>query len=212
MAEHEHGCGYEHEHPHGADGDAGCHCSGSGSELVRFSVTAPDDLLRRFDEQIARRGDVANRSEAVRDLIRASIAKEQMRTPDEHVIGSLTMIYDHHTGDLTRRLDEVQHDYTDEIVSTMHVHLDHHNCLEILALKGRGERVYELADRLLGLRGAKNPRKVGPFFVLCIIGLVLGLVGLGMSLAQGTFDLWSLVSVVIVAVCLYLSAQVKKQA
>ena len=116
MAEHEHGCGYEHEHPHGADGDAGCHCSGSGSELVRFSVTAPDDLLRRFDEQIARRGDVANRSEAVRDLIRASIAKEQMRTPDEHVIGSLTMIYDHHTGDLTRRLDEVQHDYTDEII------------------------------------------------------------------------------------------------
>lgn len=106
MAEHEHGCGYEHEHPHGADGDAGCHCSGSGSELVRFSVTAPDDLLRRFDEQIARRGDVANRSEAVRDLIRASIAKEQMRTPDEHVIGSLTMIYDHHTGDLTRRLAE----------------------------------------------------------------------------------------------------------
>ena len=97
MAEHEHGCGYEHEHPHGADGDAGCRCSGSGSELVRFSVTAPDDLLRRFDEQIARRGDVANRSEAVRDLIRASIAKEQMRTPDEHVIGSLTMIYDHHT-------------------------------------------------------------------------------------------------------------------
>ena len=59
-------------------------------------------------------------------------------------------------GDLTRRLDEVQHDYTDEIVSTMHVHLDHHNCLEILALKGRGERVYELADRLLGLRGVKH--------------------------------------------------------
>ena len=68
MAEHEHGCGYEHEHPHGADGDAGCHCSGSGAELVRFSVTAPDDLLRRFDEQIARRGDVANRSEAVQSL------------------------------------------------------------------------------------------------------------------------------------------------
>ncbi len=153
MAEHEHAC--EHEHPHGPTGDVGCRLSGSASELVRFSVTAPDDLLRLFDEQIARRGDVANRSEAVRDLIRASIAKEQMRTPDEQVIGSLTMIYDH-TGDLTRRLDEVQHDYTDEIVSTMHVHLDHHNCLEILALKGRGERVYELADRLLGLRGVKH--------------------------------------------------------
>ena len=144
------------EHEHGAVEEASCRCGGSGSELVRFSVTAPDDLLRRFDEQIARRGDVANRSEAVRDLIRASIAKEQMRTPDEQVIGSLTMIYDHHTGDLTRRLDEVQHDYTDEIVSTMHVHLDHHNCLEILALKGRGKRVYELADRLLGLHGVKH--------------------------------------------------------
>lgn len=131
-------------------GEASC------SELVRFSVTAPEDLLRKFDDQIARRGDVANRSEAVRDLIRASLVKEELRTPDEQVIGSLTMIYDHHTGDLTRRLDEVQHDYTSEIVSTMHVHLDHHNCLEILALKGRGARVYELADRLLGLRGVKH--------------------------------------------------------
>ncbi|WP_297034829.1 nickel-responsive transcriptional regulator NikR, partial [uncultured Enorma sp.] len=72
------------------------------------------------------------------------------------VIGSLSMIYDHHTGDLTRRLDEVQHDYTAEIVSTMHVHLDHHNCLEILALRGKGERVYELADKLLALRGVKH--------------------------------------------------------
>ena len=74
----------------GSDGDC---CS----ELVRFSVTAPNDLLRRFDEQIARRGDVANRSEAIRDLIRASLVKEEQRTPDEQVIGSLTMIYDHHT-------------------------------------------------------------------------------------------------------------------
>ncbi len=119
-------------------------------------MTAPEDLLRRFDERIARRGDVANRSEAVRDLIRASLVKEQLRTPNAQVIGSLTMVYDHHTGDLTQRLDAIQHDYTDEIVSTMHVHLDHHNCLEIIALKGRGERVYELADRLLGLRGVRT--------------------------------------------------------
>ena len=150
MAEH------EHAHNHGADDDAAAATAAPAPSWSAFRSPRPDDLLRRFDEQIARRGDVANRSEAVRDLIRASIAKEQMRTPDEHVIGSLTMIYDHHTGDLTRRLDEVQHDYTDEIVSTMHVHLDHHNCLEILALKGRGERVYELADRLLGLRGVKH--------------------------------------------------------
>ncbi len=129
--------------------------SGS-SELTRFSIAVPEDLLRAFDARIARRGDAANRSEAIRDLIRASLVKEDERTPDAEVIGSLTMIYDHHTGDLTRRLDEVQHDYALEIVSTMHVHLDHHNCLEILALKGRGERVYELADRLLGLRGVHH--------------------------------------------------------
>lgn len=116
----------------------------------------PTDLLEAFDTQIARRGDGANRSEAIRDLIRSSLVKQELRTPDAQVIGSLTMIYDHHTGDLTRRLDEIQHDYTAEIVSTMHVHLDHHNCLEILALRGKGERVYELADKLLGLRGVKH--------------------------------------------------------
>ncbi len=116
----------------------------------------PADLLEAFDTQIARRGDGANRSEAIRDLIRSSLVKQELRTPDAQVIGSLTMIYDHHTGDLTRRLDEIQHDYTTEIVSTMHVHLDHHNCLEILALRGKGKRVYELADKLLGLRGVKH--------------------------------------------------------
>ncbi len=129
--------------------------AGTG-ELVRFSIAVPEDLLRAFDAQIARGEGAANRSEAIRDLIRSSLVREELRTPDAQVIGSLTMIYDHHTGDLTRRLDEIQHDYTAEIVSTMHVHLDHHNCLEILALKGLGARVYELADKLLGLRGVHH--------------------------------------------------------
>ena len=129
--------------------------AGTG-ELVRFSIAVPEDLLRAFDAQIARGEGAANRSEAIRDLIRSSLVREELRTPDAQVIGSLTMIYDHHTGDLTRRLDEIQHDYTAEIVSTMHVHLDHHNCLEILALKGLGARVYEFADKLLGLRGVHH--------------------------------------------------------
>lgn len=128
----------------------------ASGELARFSIAIPTDLLAAFDAQIGRSGGSANRSEAIRDLIRASLVADELRTPDAEVIGSLTMIYDHHTGDLTRRLDEIQHGYTSEIVSTMHVHLDHHNCLEILALKGRGERVYELADRLLALRGVKH--------------------------------------------------------
>lgn len=128
--------------------------SSNSGDLVRFSIAVPADLLTRFDRQIGSRG--SNRSEAIRDLMRSSLVKDELRSPDAEVIGSLTMIYDHHTGDLTRRLDEIQHDYTHEIVSTMHVHLDHHNCLEILALKGRGERVYELADKLLGLRGVAH--------------------------------------------------------
>ena len=131
-------------------------CPENAGELVRFSVAVPGEMLAGFDALIARRGDARNRSEAIRDLMRAALVRENLRTPDEQVIGSLTMIYDHHTGDLTRRLDEVQHDYTDEIVSTMHVHLDHHNCLEILALRGKGARVYELADKLLGLRGVHH--------------------------------------------------------
>ena len=129
---------------------------GTTGELARFSIAIPEELLAAFDAQIARGGGPANRSEAIRDLIRASLVKDELRRPDAEVIGSLTMIYGHHTGDLTRRLDAVQHDYTAEIVSTMHVHLDHHNCLEILALRGQGSRVYELADKLLGLRGVKH--------------------------------------------------------
>lgn len=122
-------------------------------ELVRFSVAVPDDMLNDFDALIARRGEARNRSEAIRDLMRAALVRDRARTPMAQVIGSLTMIYDHHVTDLARRLGDIQHEYTDEIVSTMHVHLDHHNCLEILAVKGTGARVYELADKLLGMRG-----------------------------------------------------------
>ena len=125
-------------------------------DLVRFSIAVPEELLRAFDARIAQRGDGVNRSEAIRDLMRASLVRDEATTPDAQVIGSLTMIYDHHTGDLTRKLDEIQHDYTAEIVSTMHVHLDHHNCLEILAVRGTGARVHELANKLLGLRGVHH--------------------------------------------------------
>ena len=129
---------------------------GSNGELVRFSVAVPDDMLNDFDALITRRGEARNRSEAIRDLMRAALVRDRARTPTAQVIGSLTMIYDHHVTDLARRLGDIQHEYTDEIVSTMHVHLDHHNCLEILAVKGTGARVYELADKLLGMRGVHH--------------------------------------------------------
>ena len=126
------------------------------SDLVRFSVTIPQTLLTEFDAYAARRGTVANRSEALRDLMREKLVEEDLRTPEEEVVGSITMVYDHHTPDLTRKLDEIQHAYIHEIVSAMHVHLDHKNCLEIIAVRGKGEAVYRLADCLLGVKGVAH--------------------------------------------------------
>lgn len=128
------------------------------SSLVRFSVAIPEGLLEEFDAHSARRGMHANRSEAIRDLIRERMAEEDTGDPDEEVVGSLTMVYDHHVTGLAAKLHEVQHDHMHEIVSTMHVHLDHHNCLEVLALRGASERVHALADLLLGIKGVRYGR------------------------------------------------------
>lgn len=125
------------------------------NDLVRFSATVPEELLAQFDQYAMRRGSGSNRSEAIRDIMREKLVQEAMVSPREPVVGSITMVYSHHSGDLTRRLDEIQHDNADLIMSTLHVHLDHDNCLEILAVHGCGMRVYELSDKLLGLRGVK---------------------------------------------------------
>ncbi len=126
------------------------------SDLVRFSVAIPSALLGDFDAFAARRGITVNRSEAIRDLMREKLAENELDEPDAEVVGSITMVYDHHMPDLTHKLDEVQHDHIPLIVSTMHVHLDHHNCLEILAVRGRSSEVHELADCLLGIKGVRH--------------------------------------------------------
>lgn len=126
------------------------------SDLVRFSVAIPSTLLGEFDAFAARRGISVNRSEVIRDLMREKLAENELDEPDAEVVGSITMVYDHHIPDLTHKLDEVQHDHIPLIVSTMHVHLDHHNCLEILAVRGRSSEVYKLADCLLGIKGVRH--------------------------------------------------------
>ena len=131
------------------------------SNLVRFSVAVPDALLQRFDRYAARRGGFANRSEAIRDLIREQLVDDEVLTsPDAEVVGSITMVYSHHVPGLSDRLDEVQHGHTDIIISTMHVHLDHENCLETLAVKGPSSEVHDLADRLLGIKGVRHGKLV----------------------------------------------------
>lgn len=130
------------------------------SNLVRFSVAIPEDLLDSFDAYAARRGSYANRSETIRDLMREKLVEEAASMPDGEVVGSITMVYDHHTAGLTSKLDDVQHDNIPVIVSTTHVHLDHHNCLEILAVRGTGREVRELADKLLGIKGVRHGKLV----------------------------------------------------
>ena len=124
--------------------------------LKRFSISMDEELLARFDKFIRERRYV-NRSEAVRDLIRRELVSDEW-AQDKEVAGVVTMVYDHHTPGLAARLDKIQHRHHTEIVSTMHVHLDHENCLEIIAVRGQGRIVANMADCMLGLKGVRHGR------------------------------------------------------
>ncbi|MGC1462633.1 MAG: nickel-responsive transcriptional regulator NikR, partial [Terracidiphilus sp.] len=117
------------------------------------------DLLKRFDRSIKRRG-YTNRSEAFRDLIRDKLVTEQTAAPNATVVGTVTLIYDHHAYGITEKLTEVQHENHDLVVSTSHAHLDHESCLEVLIVHGQSARVAQFADRLIGLKGVQHGRLV----------------------------------------------------
>lgn len=124
-------------------------------QTIRFGISLDADLLEQFDELCEKRGS-PNRSEAIRDLIRATLVQDKWQQETSFVAGTLTMVYDHHKSDLAQRLTEQQHDYHDLIVATLHVHLDHNNCLEVLVLKGQAQRLQALADSLLSIKGVKT--------------------------------------------------------
>ena len=126
------------------------------SELVRFTVAMPEDLMRSFDDYAARRGNANNRSEAVRDLVRNALIEEQVEDPESLIFGTLTMVYNHHQNDLHEKLYEIQHEHLEEIVSTVHVHLDHESCLEVILMRGKSKVIREIADALLGMKGVNN--------------------------------------------------------
>lgn len=128
--------------------------------LVRFGIAMDSDLLERFDSFVAERGTAANRSEAVRDLVRQALIDSEVVEDDSEVVGTITMVFNHHTSDLNDKLDNVQHDHFNEIISTMHVHLDAHNCLEVIVLKGKKSTVSRIADALLGTKGVKHGKLV----------------------------------------------------
>jgi len=127
--------------------------------LSRIGVAIDDDLLRRFDAHIQQTG-YENRSEAFRDLIRATLAVEAAKNPNEKAMGTLTLLYDHHVGGLTGKLTELQHDSESVILSTMHIHVTHHLCLEVIVLRGLVGELEQLAGALGSLRGVQHAKLV----------------------------------------------------
>ncbi len=119
---------------------------------IRFGVSLDSDLLERFDALCEERS-YQTRSEAIRDLIRNTLVQQEWEDSGKDVAATLTLIYDHHKSDLAQRITNAQHDVHHLIITTLHVHLDHHNCMEVLVLKGPGADVRELAQRLISTKG-----------------------------------------------------------
>jgi CopG family nickel-responsive transcriptional regulator len=127
--------------------------------LSRIGIALDSDLLKRFDRSIGRRG-YTNRSEAFRDLIRDRLVTEQTAAPEATVVGTVTLIYDHHASGITEKLTEAQHEHHELVVSTSHAHLDHDSCLEVLIVHGKSAQVAHFADQLIGLKGVQHGRLV----------------------------------------------------
>ncbi len=127
-------------------------------ELARIGVSLESGLLRQFDKIITEKR-YGNRSEAIRDLIRDHLVEVQI-DQNRIVVGTLTIVYDHHRPNLTEKLVEAQHQLGGKVLSSMHVHLDHHNCLEVVVVKGRSREVRDFANGILSLRGVNHGQLV----------------------------------------------------
>lgn len=129
------------------------------AEVARIGIAIGEDLLKEFDQLIAGRG-YANRSEAFRDLIRNELVNEISGSSDSEVCGTITLVYDHHVRLLLEKLNSLQHDYHSAILTTVHVHLDHDNCMEVILVKGKSSLVRNLANTLIATKGVKHGRFV----------------------------------------------------
>ncbi len=123
--------------------------------IKRFSISLDEKLLTKFDNFISRRQYV-NRSEAIRDMIRKSFVRAEWENIDKEVIGVISLVYDHHQPQLQERVTDLQHKYHHNIISTTHIHMDHHNCLEVIIIRGKSPEVQKLAEKLNAIRGVKD--------------------------------------------------------
>jgi CopG family transcriptional regulator, nickel-responsive regulator len=122
--------------------------------LKRFTVSMEENLLDDFDNFIKDR-NYRNRSEALRDLIRGRIIEKEWQA-DKDVMGVISLVYDHHQHKLQEKVTELQHDFHSRIISTTHVHMDHHNCLEVIIVRGKAGEVRNLSNNLKAMRGVRN--------------------------------------------------------
>ncbi len=126
----------------------------------RFGVSLPPELLEKFDEKIEKEM-YTNRSEAIRDLIRSSLVEDRWKgSEDEEVVGALTLVYDHEKRGISDKLTDLQHEDYAHVVSSMHVHLDKHHCMETLVIEGKADQVQKISDRLISTKGVKHGKLV----------------------------------------------------
>ncbi|WP_134704174.1 nickel-responsive transcriptional regulator NikR [Ammoniphilus sp. YIM 78166] len=126
----------------------------SDSTLKRFGVSMDEKLLEQFDELVKLKG-YENRSEAVRDLVRDALVKKSWEDDEQFVAGSILLFYDHHQRDVLHEITDIQHQMHDSILATTHFHLDHHNCLEIIVVKGKSKTLRKFSDQLISIKGVK---------------------------------------------------------
>jgi CopG family nickel-responsive transcriptional regulator len=128
-------------------------------KLTRFGVSMDNKLLMKFDQLIAKKG-YFTRSEAIRDLVREKFVEESVVDSNKILFGVLTIVYDHHQRELDEKLKEFQHDNFKSIVSTTHIHINHHDCLEVIILKDKNFKITKIADKLISYKGVKHGKLV----------------------------------------------------
>ncbi len=125
----------------------------------RFSISLPQQLLADFDGTLLQKG-YHNRSLAIADIVRDWLVEQRRENPEQEIAGAITLVYDHHKRHLQDHLTNIQHDHHHMILATMHVHLDHHNCLEIIAVRGQAGEIQAIADALIGAKGVKHGKLI----------------------------------------------------
>jgi CopG family nickel-responsive transcriptional regulator len=127
--------------------------------LTRFGVSLDSELLEQFDQLIEQKG-YKNRSEAIRDLIRDNLISEEWESSSSETVGVFSLVYDHHQRELNTKLTHIQHNYLEVIVSSTHIHIDHHNCLEVIILRGTAGMIKKISDELSSTRGVKHGKLI----------------------------------------------------